>query len=178
MRRETRDAEWGEEDRRGQDREIHASRASKYAAWYLLLLLRAKFSMFPVTVNVTVTVDGLSVCVCEWVCVGVCIIILLLQSFATFRLVWFSFYAFISTAAAPFINNSHWFLFYIFAAHFRCLYFFLLLHCCFNLPLLTCPKICWHYLLFGGFAFVSLQYACKQLTECHGEMLKLPFSTI
>lgn len=65
--------------------------------------------------------------VCAWryarVCVPLCIIIIsLVQSFATFRLVWFGFVLvfiillfFDCLHTAPFINNSQWFLLFFFS---------------------------------------------------------------
>jgi len=126
--------------------------------------------MFPVTVNVTVTVDGVSVCVC-----------VLLFYFCNLlpRSVWIGS-VFMLLFRLPLRHSSiiHIDFFFIFLL----LIFFPLLLSIASLLLqfaaVNLSKICGHYLLFGGFAFVSLQYACKQLTECHGEMLKLPFSTI
>lgn len=132
-------------------REFHASRASKYAARYFLLLLRAKFAVY--------------VCMARCVCVCVCVWCAAVYYYFTcaifchvpFRLVWFRFgfcfYAFIFSTAftAPFINNSNWFLLFLATpdSTSSALLIFLVFRC---------PKVFFAYffvlccLLFGRFA--------------------------
>lgn len=166
-------AEPNREKQRRAGREFHASRASKYAARYFLLLLRAKFVVY--------------VCMARCVCVCVCVCAVVYYYFTcaifchvSFRFVWFGFVLvfvfmllffrlpslrhssiihidFFCFSPLPTPLSSALLMFLV----FRCPKMFLLIFFVYFL----CT------LLFALCRF-RLRFTCKQLTEFHREMHK------